>query len=129
MFSNAPRIPPRKPTVHRATENYFLASFSAYFSVLFSAKKSQRFLGRFPFFSLNWREKSTLQTQLASTQRFSKPALKIKQVLVRYHHIIFYPINFLLPQNIKKNLQIWYEPVFLGGFENSPKFYVLFLKR
>ena len=127
MFSNAPRIPPRKPTVHRATENCFLTSFSAYFSVLFSAKKNTTFSWKISVFSLNWREKSTLQTQLASTQRFSKPALKIKQVLVRYHHIIFYPINFLLPQNIKKNLQIWYEPVFFWLWKFT-QFFTLFFE-
>ena len=120
-FRTHPGSPLENPLYIELQKIIFWLHFQHTSAFCFQLKKSQRFLGRFPFFSLNWREKSTLQTQLASTQRFSKPALKIKQVLVRYHHIIFYPINFLLPQNIKKNLQIWYEPVFFGS-ENSPSF-------
>ena len=72
---------------------WVLGSFSPYFSAWFSAKKNTWFSFTNSLVSLNLKSKPKYQTQLASKHRFLKPRLKIKQVLIGYHHIIF-PINF-----------------------------------
>ena len=81
---------------------WFLGSFSPYFSVWFSAKKNTWFSLKISLVSLNLKSKPKHQTQLASKHRFSKPILKIKQVLIGYHHIIFpSPFHFTSLSNLK----------------------------
>ena len=132
VFSNAEGIPPQKPTEYRAKKHLIFGLIFTILQRLIFSSKNTWFSLKISLVSLNLKSKPKYQTQLASKHRFSKPILKIKQVLIGYHHIIFpSPFHFTSLSNLKTSKKSAYlvRTNFFEGFENSPKFCVLFLKR
>lgn len=102
VFSNAEGIPPQKPTEYRAKKHLIFGLIFTILQRLIYSSKNTWFSLKISLVSLNLKSKPKHQTQLASKHRFSKPILKIKQVLIGYHHIIFpSPFHFTSLSNLK----------------------------